>query len=109
MREESRREEERKRRNRLAGIRDAVPFRSRLKWGLKSGDRVIVPPVYRNIQKPVGRYCAVEVHPRQWGVIMLDGKVVVEARYSHVEIDDNGTARLTTIPGKTKTVDLKKN
>lgn len=109
MREESRREEERKRRNRLAGIRDAVPFRSRLKWGLKSGDRVIVPPVYRNIQKPVGRYCAVEVHPRQWGVIMLDGKVVVEARYSHVEIDGNGTARLTIIPGKTKTVDLKKN
>ena len=37
---------------------------------------------------------------------MLDGKVVVEARYSHVEINENGTARLTVIPGKEKTVDL---
>ncbi len=37
---------------------------------------------------------------------MLDGKVVVEARYMNVEIKDNGTACLTIIPGKTKTVKL---
>jgi hypothetical protein len=36
----------------------------------------------------------------------LDGKVVVEARYINVEIKDNGTANLTIIPGKTKTIKL---
>ena len=106
MREDSLFEKEQQQRKRLASIQDTVPFKSGLKWGLKSGGRVIVPPVYRSIQKPVGNYCAVEANPRQWGVIMLDGKVVVEARYSHVEINENGTARLTVIPGKEKTVDL---
>lgn len=106
MREAARRENEQKQRKRLADIQDAVPFQSGLKWGLKSGGRVIVPPVYRSIQKPVGNYCAVEASPRQWGVIMLDGKVVVEACYSKVVINSDGTARLTVIPGKEKTVNL---
>lgn len=106
MREAARREKEQKQRKRLADIQDAVPFKSGLKWGLKSGGRVIVPPVYRSIQKPVGDYCAVEASPRQWGVIMLDGKVVVDACYSKVVINRDGTARLTVIPGKEKTVDL---
>lgn len=106
MREVARRENEQKQRKRLADIQDAVPFKSGLKWGLKSGGRVIVPPVYRSIQKPVGNYCAVEANPRQWGIIMLDGKVVVEACYSKVVINSDGTARLTVFPGKEKTVDL---
>ena len=50
--------------------------------------------------------CAMEENPNRWGIIMLDGKVVVEARYMNVEIKDNGTACLTIIPGKTKTVKL---
>lgn len=83
-----------------------MPFKSGLKWGLQLDGRVIVPPIYRNIKSPVGNYCAVEACPHQWGVIMLDGKVVVEARYSHVEINENGTVRLTIIPGKVKTVKL---
>ncbi len=106
MREAARRENEQKQRKRLADIQDAVPFKSGLKWGLKSGGRIIVPPVYRSIQKPVGNYCAVEANPRQWGVIMLDGKVVVEACYSKVVINSDGTARLTVIPGKEITVYL---
>ena len=74
--------------------------------GIETRRQGIVPPVYRNLQTPVGNYCAFEGNPRQWGVIMLDGKVVVEARYINVEIKENGTARLTIIPGKTKTVKL---
>ena len=31
--------------------KNAVPFKSGLKWGLKSGGRIIVPPIYRRIQK----------------------------------------------------------
>jgi len=107
-RKDCQREKEKKQQKRLASIQQAVPFQSGLKWGLKLGERIIVPPIYRNIQTPVGNYCAVEANPRQWGVIMLDGKVVVEARYTNVEINNNGTARLTVFPGITKTVNLKK-
>ena len=108
IKENYQREKEKKQQERLASIQQAVPFQSGLKWGLKLGERIIVPPIYRNIQTPVGNYCAVEANPRQWGVIMLDGKVVVEARYTNVEINNNGTARLTVFPGITKTVNLKK-
>ena len=103
---EERQNDERKRKERLDGLKAAVPFKSGLKWGLQLDGRVIVPPIYRNIKSPVGNYCAVEACPHQWGIIMLDGKVVIEARYSHVEINENGTARLTIIPGKVKTVKL---
>ena len=104
--EKARLEEEKRRQERLEGMQRAVPFRSGLKWGLKLGERVIVPPVYRSIGLPVGNYCAVEGNPHQWGVIMLDGRVVVETRYQHVEIRENGTADLTLLPGKTRTVKL---
>ena len=106
MRADFRQEKERKRMERLAELQDAVPFRSGLKWGLESRGRIIVPPVYRNVQAPIGNYCVVEVTPRQWGIIMLDGKVVIEAKYSKVEIGRDGTARLTIIPGMVKTVTL---
>lgn len=108
MREDFQREKKKQQQERLASIQQAVPFQSGLKWGLKLGDKIIVPPVYRNIQPPVGNYCAVEANPRQWGIIMLDGKVVIEARYTDVEISKDGTARLTVFPGITKTVNLKK-
>ena len=100
------RTQEKKQKERLTTLQNAVPFKSGLKWGLKSGERIIVPPIYRRIQKPIGYYCAMEENPNRWGIIMLDGKVVVEARYMNVEIKDNGTACLTIIPGKTKTVKL---
>ena len=101
-------ERERKRQERLDGIRKALPFRAGLKWGLRLGKRVIVPPVYRNIQAPVGLYCAFEDNPHQWGVIMLDGQVVVEPRYTHIEIRNDGMAHLTAVTGKTKTIKLQK-
>lgn len=107
IQEHYRKEKEQKRQERLESVRSAEPFQSGKKWGLRLGDKVIVPPVYRNIQSPVGNYCAVEAYPNQWGVIMLDGKVVIEARYMNVEIKDNDTAHLTLIPGKTRTVRLK--
>ena len=107
MKADHQREKEKKQQMRLAKIQDAVPFQSGLKWGLRAGSRVIVPPIYRSIQNPVGNYCVVETNPRQWDIIRLDGKVVVEARYTNVEISNGGTARLTVFPGITKTVNLK--
>ena len=46
-------EEEQKRLKRLEEIRDALPFRMGMKWGLKLGERIIVPPKYRKILPPV--------------------------------------------------------
>ena len=99
-------EEERKRWKRLEEIRDVLPFRMGMKWGLKLGERIIVPPKYRKILPPVGYYCAYEENACQWGIMALDGKVVVEARYQKVDIECNGTVHLTVIPGKVKTIKL---
>ena len=100
------RDEEDRRRKRLEEIKDARPFRVGAKWGLRSGERVVVPPCYRNIRPPVNGYCAFEKNACQWGLMALDGKIVVEARYQKVEIEEDGTVRLTVIPGKVKTVKL---
>ena len=99
------RNEEEKRRKRLEEIGDVRPFRMGLKWGLKSGERIVVPPCYRNICPPVGGYCVFEENACQWGLMAPDGKVV-EARYQKVEIEGDGTVRLTVIPGKVKTIKL---
>ena len=92
---------------RMARLRQAEPFRSGMKWGLRLDGRVIVPPIYRSIRPAVGNYRAVEGSPQQWGIILLDGRVVVETKYMGVEINDNGNALLTIFPGKTKTVKLR--
>ena len=98
--------EDEKRRKRLEEIRDVQPFRMGMKWGLKLDGRIVVPPCYRNIRPPVGGYCAFEENACQWGLMALDGKVVVEPRYQKVEIDGDGTVRLTVITGKVKTMKL---
>ena len=103
---QKRRNEEAKRRKRLEEIRDALPYRMGMKWGLKLGERIIVPPKYRKILPPVGVYCAFEESACRWGVMALDGKVMVEARYQEVDIENNGMVHLTVIPGKVKTVKL---
>ena len=77
------------------------------KLGLKVDGKVIVPPLYHHIALPVGAYCAFEQIPRHWGVMTLNGKVIVDAKYEKVEIRDNGIAVLTGILGKTQTIHLK--
>ena len=78
----------------------AIPYQSGLKWGLKMGDRITVPPIYRNVQQPVGRYCAVEKNYSQWGVIAVDGQMVIEPKYVDVHIEPDGMALLTSVTGK---------
>ena len=77
------------------------------KWGLKMDGRVVVPPLYHNISQPVGAYCAFEQMPRHWGIMNLKGKVIVDAKYEKVEVLANGKAVVTTITGKTQTVNLR--
>lgn len=95
-----------KRRQQLAECEDVVPFRSGAKWGLKAGNRVIVPPVYRMVRFPVGMYCAVEKNYGQWGIISIDGTLLIETKYTDVSIEGNGTAVLTQVTGKTVSVKL---
>ena len=76
------------------------------KWGVKVDGKVIVPPLYCSIAQPVGAYCAFEEIPRHWGVMTLKGKVIVDAKYEKVEIRDNGIAVVTSITGKTQTINL---
>ena len=78
------------------------------KWGVKVDGRVVVPPLYHSIAQPVGAYCAFEEIPRHWGVMTLNGKVIVDAKYEKVEIRDNGIAVVTGITGKTQTIKLLK-
>ena len=102
------REQTEKQRKQLMQLRDVEPFRSGDKWGLRLDGRVIVPPIYRSIKNPVGNYCAVELYPQQWGVIQIDGKVIVDTCYHDVDIKKNGTANLTIFPGKTIKMNLGK-
>ena len=93
-------EEEKKRVARLETLKAAEPFRMGIKWGLKLDGRIVVPPLYRTVRTPVGRYCAVEKNPKQWGIMEVDGKMVVEPKYEEVELYEDGTAELTVFKGK---------
>ena len=99
---------ERKRQRIISGSRDAAPYQIGTKWGLKTAGRILIPPVYRRILHPVGGYCAYQDSSCQWGVLAVDGRIVIRARYMEVEIDSDGTARLTLVPGKMETVKLSK-
>ena len=98
--------DEEKKRKVLDEYRHAMPYRSGMKWGLKVGNRITVPPIYRNIQQPVGKYCAVEMNYGQWGVIAIDGTMRIEPTYAGVDIGENDMATLTYVTGKKEVVKL---
>ena len=61
---------------------------------------MVVPPIYRCVESPVGHYCVVESISGFWGIIALDGKVEVEPRYERVLLHPDGTAELTLFGDK---------
>ena len=99
--EEAKKAAERQRRKEMKTLTSVVPFQIGGKWGLKLDGRIIVPPIYRTIQAPVGKYCAMETYPGIWGVIAVDGKIEVEAKYEGVEVRPDGTVKLMLYGGKT--------
>lgn len=99
-------EQENKKRLALKNYLKAIPVRVGSKWGLQLGERVLVPPLYRKVLPPIGKYCAVEGNPLQWGIIAVDGMVVVAPQYPKVEIGNDGIAILTLVTGKTIPVKL---
>ncbi|MDY4527063.1 MAG: hypothetical protein SPE11_03975 [Parabacteroides sp.] len=99
-------EAEKERELQMATLVSAEPFQIGNKWGLRHKGRIVVPPIYRSVKSPVGRYCAMESYPGIWGVIAVDGKVEVEPRYEDVVIHTDGTVDLTVRPGKVITKKL---
>lgn len=83
----------------LGKMDEAQLFRSGMKWGLKVGGRIAVPPIYRNMKQPVGKYCAVEKNYSQWGVVALDGTLMVEPKYADIEITPQGVVVGTKVTG----------
>ena len=105
--EEATKAAERQRSRVIKALSSVVPFQIGGKWGLKQNGRIVVPATYRTIQAPVGKYCAVEKYPGIWGVITVDGKVEIEAKYEGVEIRPDGTVELMLYGGKTVIKKLK--
>ena len=95
-----------KQKERLIQLQNAKPFCSNNKWGLRLDGRVIVPPIYRNVKNPVGDYCAVEKNYRQWGVIALDGTIMIEPKYSDIEISTQGIATGIKVTGSKEQIRL---
>lgn len=86
--------------------RNVEPVRVGSKWGLKVDGKLIVPPLYKKVMPPEHGYCLVESHPYQWGILSLTGKLLVDTKYTHIQIHDDSTAELTRISGKVTTVNL---
>ena len=84
----------------------AEPYRLGNKWGVKVAGRIVVPPIYRSVRPPVGNYCAVEKNYHQWGVITLDGRVLIEPKYPDVTLGADGTALLQYVTGRKERVRL---
>ena len=90
----------------LKSLQGAVPFKMGSKWGLRTEERIVVPPVYRQVESPVGCFCAFEKYPGCWGVMELDGRVVVEPKYQKVVFSGKNRVKLVQVNGETKFLSL---
>lgn len=71
------------------------PFEQGGRWGLRSGEQVVLRPIYCMIMPFVGDYCAYMLAPNRWGVLRRNGKPCVAPDYKKVEILAGGYAILT--------------
>lgn len=76
-------------------VESIVPFEQNGRWGLRSGDTIILRPIYQKIEPFVGDYCAYMLAPRRWGVLRKSGRVCVSPEYQEVKILPKGYAILT--------------
>lgn len=97
---------EKEREKQMQEMASAEPFKIGSKWGLRVGGRIVVPPIYRTIEPPIGHYSVMEVYPGFWGVVALDGKVEIEPKYENIVLHEDGTAEITSAGGKVITKKL---
>jgi len=65
-----------------------------------------MPPIYRNVRPPVGKYCAVKKSYSRWGVVALDDTLMVEPQYSYIKISGQSTVTGTKVTGRKVSVKL---
>ena len=70
--------------------------------------KMVVPPIYRNMEVLEYGYCKVQVRPQQWGLITMVGKVVVKPDYADVRVIDEQHAVTINMVGKEKVIKVKK-
>ena len=78
-----------------AAIGKIEPYEHMKLWGQRCDKGVVIPAQFRRVKKPVGRFFAFEKYALQWGIMDIQGKVVVEPKYKEVTIFEDGTAELT--------------
>lgn len=71
------------------------PYEKNGRWGLRSGDAIVLSPVYMMIEPFVGDYSAYMLAPNRWGVLKKTGKPCVYPKYKNIEILPDGDAILT--------------
>lgn len=77
-------------------VESIVPFEHNGRWGLRSGDTIILRPMYQKIEPFVGDYCAYMLAPHRWGVLRKSGRVCVSPEYQKVKILPDGYAIITS-------------
>lgn len=91
-----------------AFVKNIEPFERGGRWGLRSGDEVVLQPIYRLIEPFVGDYCAYSIAADRWGVLSRKGMVVISPSYKGVRMRQDGTALLEENKVLTREVSLKR-
>lgn len=76
-------------------MEDTEPFEKDGRWGLRSGETIVLRPIYRMIEPFVGDFCAYMLAPNRWGILRRNGRSCVSPDYKKVEILADGYAILT--------------
>lgn len=83
------------------------PYENGGRWGLRSGEEIVLQPTYKNIEPFVGNYGAYSIADGRWGVLTRLGRVVVSPDYKGVQVLPDNIAVLRINDFVTKDVDLK--
>lgn len=76
-------------------MENTEPFEKNGRWGLRSGETIVLRPIYLMIKPFVGNYCAYMLAPNRWGILYRNGKSCISPDYKKVEIFADGYAILT--------------
>lgn len=83
-----------------------VPYQSDGRWGLKSGNEIVLSAIYAKIDPFVGCYCAYSIADGRWGVLTRRGRVIVSPEYKRVNVLPDGTATVSVNDFFEQTINL---
>lgn len=82
------------------------PYESQGRWGLKSGDAIVLSAVYAKIEPFIGNYAAFSIADNRWGVLTRRGRVIISPQYMRVNVLPDETAVLSIGRFTEQTVNL---